>query len=1001
MKKICSLLALGLAIAGQPVPAQVVINEIFYHAPNDAAGLQWIELHNTTSLPVNLAGWSLAKGVKFSFTNQVTLAPHGFAVVCRDREIFEQYYEVPVAGEFGKALKRSGERLDLRNASGAVVDSVTFSDHAPWPAAPDGWTASLERICPSAPGDQPGNWAASPLAEDATQPGGTPGAANAARSEHLPPIVSHATVQPACAAPGQTITVEADVEDPLGLREVTLLYRVAGSGMEGQEKAVAMARRAGRHYVAEIPGQPAGQVVRCRIQAVNQQSARRFWPGENEPRPAMSCLVFTNVVPGKVPFAYVINTDPKQYQEMQRQRPGPGGDFGWPGGPGGPGNEMDGPPGGFEERGPRRGGPGGGPGPRRGGPEGGPGPRREGPGGGFGGPGGPFGEGGPQRFMAEMQFRTALDLAPLWCSLTLSNAGAGGLEKLRMEFARQAVKRSELQEKTLQTTNWRETESRLSGIVKTFKAGLREAIQPLLDPEQAKALEAWVKPAEAGGGPGGFGRGPFGFGGGPAMLLRLEPAYLFLSTQPNLTSAQFAAVRDIYREALAQREALPKDIPGGLGMPMMMGGGDPRLEQMQAKVEAVGAGVDKKLKQVLTPRQARDLAGWRRREQPGFGFMGPGGPAAAGRPVRGTTALVYVDPQDREPKLFDFIQVTARSGGYKLRLGKDQPLKGMPTLNVIAKPNERWALSEPLAYEFHRRTGQEACRTDFFRMWFDGQPAGCYFVYDQPGAAFFRRAGIEIGGSLYKSFWRGQGLKGQHLLKSDPTHGHEDLIQLVEELQKAKGDPAGMWALIQREFDARQVANHYAARLVLSDWDGFFNNFYLYHDTRGTGKWMFFPWDQDQTWGDAGFGNLRNLLIDLPLTFGAEGDQPPGRRDGGFDGGMGMGGGGGMWWRPGGYLSKPLLANPVFRQLVLARIAELLATEFTEARLFPLVDQLRERLLEEVRFRAGITREDPARAVARFDANLASFKTFVTKRREWLLAQEEIRQAAKAGGASK
>jgi len=37
--------------------------------------------------------------------------------------------------------------------------------------------------------------------------------------------------------------------------------------------------------------------------------------------------------------------------------------------------------------------------------------------------------------------------------------------------------------------------------------------------------------------------------------------------------------------------------------------------------------------------------------------------------------------------------------------------------------------------------------------------------------------------------------------------------------------------------------------MILSDWDGFFNNFFAYHDVHGSGKWTMYPWDQDKTWG--------------------------------------------------------------------------------------------------------------------------------------------------------
>jgi hypothetical protein len=257
-----------------------------------------------------------------------------------------------------------------------------------------------------------------------------------------------------------------------------------------------------------------------------------------------------------------------------------------------------------------------------------------------------------------------------------------------------------------------------------------------------------------------------------------------------------------------------------------------------------------------------------------------------------------------------------------------------------------------------------------------------------------RGVGLSLGGNMYKARWTGRGLTGQNVKKSNPHTGHDDLVQLVNRLEESKTDPRAQWDIIRREIDVHEFVTHYAARMLLSDWDGFFNNYYLYHDINGSKKWMLFLWDQDQTWGDAGFGNVNNLLYDMPLTFGSEGDKPPGWRGDRPPSGMMMPGmGGAMWWRAGGYLSKPLLVNPTFRKLFLARMKELLATEFTETRLFPLIDQLRDHLLEEVQFRAGVFKDDPDRAQERFERNLASFKEFVSKRRRWLLEQEEIKAA--------
>src|SRR5262249_40665890 len=130
-------------------------------------------------------------------------------------------------------------------------------------------------------------------------------------------------------------------------------------------------------------------------------------------------------------------------------------------------------------------------------------------------------------------------------------------------------------------------------------------------------------------------------------------------------------------------------------------------------------------------------------------------------------------------------------------------------------------------------------------------------------------------------------------------------------------------------------------------------------------------------------------LYNMPLTYGSEGDHPPGEPGGRPSTSYGFR----QWWRAGGYIFPPVLAHPLFCQLLFARMKEMLEKEVPQARLFPPVDALRDRLGEEVVYRAQVTKEGPNQAQKKFESNLASLKDFITKRRQWLLEQEEIKTA--------
>jgi hypothetical protein len=68
------------------------------------------------------------------------------------------------------------------------------------------------------------------------------------------------------------------------------------------------------------------------------------------------------------------------------------------------------------------------------------------------------------------------------------------------------------------------------------------------------------------------------------------------------------------------------------------------------------------------------------------------------------------------------------------------------------------------------------------RLWIDGEPIGYHYVFGQPNKNFLKQLGLKDGGNLYKAYWMGRGLIGQHIKKSNPQTGHEDLTQLAEQL---------------------------------------------------------------------------------------------------------------------------------------------------------------------------------------------------------------------------
>ena len=149
--------------------ATLKITELMYN-PIDGKVFEFIELKNTGSVPLELAGVSLS-GVQFIFDEQ-RLDPWKSGLLIPNDDpaaFFLKHPDAPVLGTYGGSLSNSGEELRLLDPDGQVVCAVNYSTESPWPSAADGGGSSLELISSHASERDSTNWRASLV------PGGTPG----------------------------------------------------------------------------------------------------------------------------------------------------------------------------------------------------------------------------------------------------------------------------------------------------------------------------------------------------------------------------------------------------------------------------------------------------------------------------------------------------------------------------------------------------------------------------------------------------------------------------------------------------------------------------------------------------------------------------------------------------------------------------------------------------------------------------------------------------------
>ncbi|KAL4425867.1 hypothetical protein ABPG75_009883 [Micractinium tetrahymenae] len=224
----------------------------------DGAAPDWIELHNTGSSVVGLAGYRLVDsptpgpGDTWTFPSGVSLAPGQYLLVFASGKN-RTNPSSPLHTSF--KLSPQDGYVALLTPSGSVASAVQFPD-LPTDIS-FGTIGSAGAVTALASGSPQYAILASP----------TPGRDNSGPRPGGPLIVG--TTRTAATAPGAAITVTSTVTQQTSPLASVQLYYTVGYGPEAPLPMTASAD--GATYSATIPGAPAGSLVRWYVKATDSQ----------------------------------------------------------------------------------------------------------------------------------------------------------------------------------------------------------------------------------------------------------------------------------------------------------------------------------------------------------------------------------------------------------------------------------------------------------------------------------------------------------------------------------------------------------------------------------------------------------------------------------------------------------------------------------------------------------------------------------------------------------
>ena len=345
-------------------PSSIIISEIMYHPYHNVLtyepenlGQEYIELFNRGTGAVNLSGWRFSNGVDFNFP-EVTIPAGQRLVVAADVNIFKAKYpgvNNVVGGWTGK-LRNKGEKIELADEDGMIIDRVKYADEGDWAVrelgpvdnyhrgwvwsdAHDGAGKSLELINPAMPNEYGRNWAASNVN------GGTPGTLNSVNANNIAPLILDVEHSPIIPGPNNPVTVTARIIDELPTGITATLHYSVDNSVYTSESVYPQFNPAdynnlsmfddGAHgdgaasdgiYGAQIPAHANGIIIEFFVKAQDSGANTRTWPPpslmDGTPKQVTNVLYQVNGsfdpnadwIAGARPIFYLIMT------EMERGR---------------------------------------------------------------------------------------------------------------------------------------------------------------------------------------------------------------------------------------------------------------------------------------------------------------------------------------------------------------------------------------------------------------------------------------------------------------------------------------------------------------------------------------------------------------------------------------------------------------------------------------------------------------------------------------------------------
>ncbi len=328
---------------------------------------------------------------------------------------------------------------------------------------------------------------------------------------------------------------------------------------------------------------------------------------------------------------------------------------------------------------------------------------------------------------------------------------------------------------------------------------------------------------------------------------------------------------------------------------------------------------------------------------------------------------------ENHPTVFDgAILLPSASSRTKIRFIKGEEFYGDRTINIIPEVptgGTNAGISSPyrehLGFWFFAEMGVPSPWSEFYRIIelpaSPNAPHTQQLINQQVNEKFLEMNGLNPDADLYKLVYSNPNWE-KHTNLLEGTGSIQELLSAitVRDMQKRR-------AAMEERLDLEEFLAYSAASIYTSNWDGYWNNNWMYLDP-DTKKWTIIPWDLDWIWGATpppNFGSMYwKMPLDFPIDGVADGDTRVSRAP--------------------GPVTSPMHQEPVFFEDYLNTLRKEFNRSFSQQKLYAKMDEMQAMLLSDLDLIQQQTGRNISQRKTEIGESYDTLKLYVERRRAFL-----------------